>query len=76
MRHVLTSVVGAREQVEVHMAEHPIEPGDRFLLCSDGLHGMVDNGTHRYVALPRPGRFRPWWPAWCRRPSSAEATTT
>jgi len=45
MRHVLTSVVGAREQVEVHMAEHPIEAGDTFMLCSDGLHGLVDNGT-------------------------------
>ncbi len=45
MRHVLTSVVGAREQVEVHMVEVPVEPGDLFMLCSDGLHGLVDGDT-------------------------------
>jgi len=45
MRHVLTSVVGAREQVEVHTAEHAIEPGDLYMLCSDGLHGLVDGAA-------------------------------
>jgi serine/threonine protein phosphatase PrpC len=38
MRHVLTNVVGAREQVEVHVRELELRPGDRLLLCSDGLH--------------------------------------
>ena len=38
MRHVLTNVVGAREQVEVHVRELDLQPGDRLLLCSDGLH--------------------------------------
>ena len=38
MRHVLTNVVGAREQVEVHVRELELKPGDRLLLCSDGLH--------------------------------------
>jgi serine/threonine protein phosphatase PrpC len=38
MRHVLTNVVGARDQVEVHVRELSVAPGDRLLLCSDGLH--------------------------------------
>lgn len=45
MRHVLTSVVGARDQVESHVAELPLADGDTFLLCSDGLHGVVDDAT-------------------------------
>ena len=38
MRHVLTNVVGARDQVEVHVRELSLLPRDRLLLCSDGLH--------------------------------------
>lgn len=38
MRHVLTNVVGARDQVEVHVRELRLASGDRLLLCSDGLH--------------------------------------
>lgn len=38
MRHVLTNVVGARDQVEVHVRELALSPGDRLLLCSDGLY--------------------------------------
>jgi protein phosphatase len=45
MRNVLTSVLGAREQVDVHVAEQPLEPGDVVLLSSDGLHGVLDGGT-------------------------------
>lgn len=42
MRNVLTNVLGAREQVDVHLSEHVLIPGDTVLLCSDGLHGAVD----------------------------------
>lgn len=38
MRHVLTNVVGARDQVEVHIRELSLVRGDRLLLCSDGLY--------------------------------------
>jgi PPM family protein phosphatase len=38
MRHVLTNVIGARDQVDVHVRELSLAAGDRLLLCSDGLH--------------------------------------
>jgi serine/threonine protein phosphatase PrpC len=41
MRHVLTNVLGAREQVEVQLGEFRLKPGALYLLCSDGLYGMV-----------------------------------
>jgi protein phosphatase len=50
MRNVLTNVLGAREQVEVHLAEHELEPGDVVLLCSDGLHGTIDDTTIAQIA--------------------------
>jgi protein phosphatase len=41
LRHVLTSVLGARDQTEIHMTEQPVQAGQRLLLCSDGLHGSL-----------------------------------
>jgi protein phosphatase len=43
MRHVLTNVVGARDAIDVRVAERPIADGDVLLLCSDGLHGEVED---------------------------------
>jgi protein phosphatase len=41
LRHVLTSVLGAREEITVHVSERDLRDGDVLLLCSDGLHGPV-----------------------------------
>jgi PPM family protein phosphatase len=41
MRHVLTSVIGARAETEPLVEERVFEPGDVVLLCSDGLHGVL-----------------------------------
>jgi serine/threonine protein phosphatase PrpC len=41
MRHVLTNVLGARDEVDVHLAEYPIDGEGLVLLTSDGLHGAV-----------------------------------
>jgi protein phosphatase len=43
MKHVLTNVIGAREQADVHLSEFDLSPGDTILLCSDGLHGVLDD---------------------------------
>ena len=41
MAHVLTRAVGVDEEPALAYAEGEVRPGDRFLLCSDGLHGCV-----------------------------------
>jgi protein phosphatase len=50
MRNMLTSVIGARERVDIHLSEHDLEDGDVVLLSSDGLHGAVDEGTLAQIA--------------------------
>jgi protein phosphatase len=45
MRHVLTNVLGAREQADVHLNEYDLSGGETILLCSDGLHGVVEDDT-------------------------------
>jgi len=40
-RNVLTMAVGSFQQVLVRTHIEQIQPGDRILLCSDGLHGPV-----------------------------------
>ena len=40
-RNVITRAVGNRDYVEVDTGLIALVPGDRFLLCSDGLHGYL-----------------------------------
>jgi serine/threonine protein phosphatase PrpC len=40
-RNVITRAVGNREYVEVDTNVYPMVPGDRYILCSDGLHGYL-----------------------------------
>jgi protein phosphatase len=41
--NVITRALGIREDVQVDVAKHPLEPGDLYLLCSDGLSGQIDD---------------------------------
>jgi protein phosphatase len=57
LRHVITNVVGGTEagvDVEAHTFE--VHPGDRLLLCSDGLTEMLPNETIAATlrAMPEP----------------------
>jgi serine/threonine protein phosphatase PrpC len=42
MRHVLTSAIGARGDVDVDVYERTLRTSDTFLLSTDGLHGALD----------------------------------
>ena len=44
MRHVLTNVVGTRRTTDVHVVEEPLVRGDRLLMTTDGVHGVLDDG--------------------------------
>lgn len=44
-RNILTRALGIEPQVEVDVWELPAVPGDRFLLCSDGLFNEVEVGV-------------------------------
>ncbi len=43
-KNVITRAVGHQDFVEVDTLEIDLLPGDRFLLCSDGLHGYLQDG--------------------------------
>ncbi len=40
-KNVITRALGMRETVQVDIRAHQIKSGDVYLLCSDGLSGMV-----------------------------------
>jgi serine/threonine protein phosphatase PrpC len=40
--NLVTRALGADSQLEVDIHEHPVKPGDLYLVCSDGLTNMVN----------------------------------
>ena len=66
---------GADEEVEVDTAVLPVEAGDRFLLCSDGLSDMIPEvRIGRSWPKPSDPESRP--EAWSPLPSTPAARTT
>ena len=56
MRHVLTNVIGARDETDVEIGERPLATGEELLLCSDGLYGGLDDATLQ-ILLAGPGEL-------------------
>jgi serine/threonine protein phosphatase PrpC len=54
-RNVITRAVGNREYVEVDTLVVPVETGDRYLLCSDGLHGYFEDAAEIAAIASLPG---------------------
>ena len=48
-RHLVTRGLGLQADVDVTTDSWPAEPGDIYLLCSDGLNDMVDNADIELV---------------------------
>jgi protein phosphatase len=49
MRHVLTMAIGASVPLTVNCYSVALETGSLILLCSDGLHGVVDAGQLQQI---------------------------
>ena len=41
MKNIITKAIGAKENIDLSVEDHSMEEGDLYLLCSDGLHGMI-----------------------------------
>ncbi|HVO11909.1 MAG TPA: Stp1/IreP family PP2C-type Ser/Thr phosphatase [Vicinamibacteria bacterium] len=54
LRNVITKAVGARDSIDIDTIEHTLEPGDVAMLCSDGLHGMLNDQELARLLIPVP----------------------
>jgi serine/threonine protein phosphatase PrpC len=54
LRHVLTNVLGARDNTEIHVQERPVGPHELLLLCTDGLHGSLDDSAVQALLWQQP----------------------
>jgi serine/threonine protein phosphatase PrpC len=52
-RQFLGRALGMDEQVQWQSGSLPLEPGDRFLLCSDGLSDFIDDRTLEKLLNPQ-----------------------
>lgn len=54
-KNVIVRALGLQAQVEVDSFSHSALPGDRYLLCSDGLSDLVKNHKIGSILLAHPG---------------------
>jgi protein phosphatase len=54
LRNVITKAVGAKETLDIDTVEHAMESGDVALICSDGLHGMINDEKIIELLTPMP----------------------
>ena len=53
-KNQIMRALGVWEETEVDVAPLDIEPGDAFLLCSDGLYGMLPDADMKVLAAGSP----------------------
>jgi serine/threonine protein phosphatase PrpC len=54
LRNVITKAVGAKETIETDVVEHRFQVGDIAMLCSDGLHSMINDEQILAAITPLP----------------------
>jgi PPM family protein phosphatase len=60
-RSVITRALGIETDLEVDLVEERLKPGDRLLLCSDGLNSMLgDEEILRLLGLATPAEETTW----------------
>lgn len=59
-RNVITRSVGFEREVQVDIVERPMAVGDLYLMCSDGLSGLIDDNLIRDTIMKYgPTRLEP-----------------
>lgn len=53
-RNVITKALGTRDEAQPDLRDLEIRPGDRVLLCTDGLNSMLDDATILATASSEP----------------------
>ncbi len=53
LKNVITKAVGAKDSIEIDVVEHKLEAGDLVLICSDGLHSMINDEAIREVLVAK-----------------------
>lgn len=48
-RNVITRALGNKLEIEVELQSYEMEPGDKYLLCTDGLSGMVTDEMIQFI---------------------------
>ena len=54
LKNVITKAVGAKDTIDIEVVEHPLASGDVLMLCSDGLHAMINDDEIRRLLSPVP----------------------
>jgi protein phosphatase len=49
MRHVLTMAIGASAPLTINYYSVPLSPGSLVLICSDGLHGVLESSEMEQI---------------------------
>lgn len=55
--NIITRALGVKPDVEVEIKEVPYERGDRFMLCSDGIHGAMPENELIKMVTNRNGKL-------------------
>ena len=51
MRNYITRAVGTEENVDIDLSVHDRQNGDRWLVCSDGMYGMVSRNELKQLMM-------------------------
>ena len=75
-RSIITRALGPEPEVQVDLQTVPAQPGDVFLICSDGLTTMLDDEQIARVLDPRHLAADARCGRWSTKPTGPAAATT